>query len=85
MAAQESRGSALACLYNVTCLGTTAFISDFSVFEKECIKNKPSKYRGSLVSSEMGELGKKGVKEKKKMRQKPLQESRQVFVLLAVN
>lgn len=49
----------LACLYNVTCLGTTAFISDFSVFEKERIKTKPSKYKGSLVSSEMGELEKR--------------------------
>lgn len=43
----------------MTCLGTTAFISDFSVYEKECIENKPSKYKGSPVSSEMGELEKR--------------------------
>lgn len=52
-------GSLLACLYNVTCLGTAAFISDLSVFEREYIKNKSSKYRGSLVSFEMGELEKR--------------------------
>lgn len=47
-------GSLLACLYNGHGLGTAAFISDLSVFERECIKNKSSQYRGSLVSSEMG-------------------------------
>lgn len=52
-------GSLLACLYNVTCLETIAFISDLSFFETECIKNKSSEYRGSLVSSEMGELEKR--------------------------
>lgn len=71
-------GSLVACLYSVTCLGATAFISDLSVFERECIKNKSSKYRGSLASS------RKGAKEKK-MRQNPLQESCRVFVLRAVN
>lgn len=46
----------LACLYNLTCLGTAAFISDFSVFDKEYLKIKPSKCKGSLLISEMGEL-----------------------------
>lgn len=71
-------GPLLACLYSVACLGTTAFISDLSVFERECIKNKSSKYRGSLASL------RKGAKEKK-MQQNPLQESCGVFVLRAVN
>lgn len=46
-------------VYIMNVLGTTAFISDLSVFERECIKNKCSKYRGSLVSSEMGGLEKR--------------------------
>lgn len=58
-------GSLLACLYNVTCLGTTAFISDLSVFERECIKNESSKHRGSLVRFEMGELKKRSKRKEK--------------------
>jgi len=54
-----------ACLCNVTCLGTTAFISDFSVFEEECSKNKPSKYKESLMSCEMGKLEKRSERKEK--------------------